>query len=338
MTRIAESVRSGHAVPLPSARGTISQWVINALESGDPASASAPDMTGVDAWSDDAQLALFICQEMHYRGWRGIDPALEWDPSIIAARVALENVLLAAVDRELEPHSTAVSAADALEGLARDSLRAGGAVERLRGAADGTRFRDYFAARSLYHLKEADPHAWVIPRLAPASKAPFVAVEFDEYGAGRGEDVHQCLYADLLEAMGMDHGYLDYLDRAPAAAIAPVTLMSAFGLRRAEMGAAIGHFAATEVTSPPGSARMVAALERIGAPEPAIRFYREHVEADAVHELVMRHDVVGAMIAADPCSERDIVRGIAAWRLAEDRLDDALLTAWRDGKTLVRDL
>ncbi|WP_415849428.1 iron-containing redox enzyme family protein [Tsukamurella ocularis] len=204
--------------------------------------------------------------------------------------------------------------------------------------SDGTRFRDYFAARSLYHLKEADPHAWAIPRLAPVCKAPFVAVEFDEYGAGHGEDVHQCLYADLLAAMDMGCEYLEYLDRAPAAAIAPVTLMSTFGLRRAELGAAIGHFAATEVTSPPGSARMVAALERIGAPDPAKRFYREHVEADSVHELVMRHDVVGAMVAAHPETEADIVRGICSWRLVEDRLDEALLAAWREGTNLVRDV
>ena len=41
--------------------------------------------------------------------------------------------------------------------------------------------------RSLYHLKEGDPHAWAIPRLTGQAKASFVAVEFDEYGGGRGE-------------------------------------------------------------------------------------------------------------------------------------------------------
>lgn len=40
--------------------------------------------------------------------------------------------------------------------------------------------RKYAAVRSLYHLKEADPHAWVLPRLYGRAKAAMVAVEFDE--------------------------------------------------------------------------------------------------------------------------------------------------------------
>ena len=62
--------------------------------------------------------------------------------------------------------------------------------------------RDYFVHRSLYHLKEADPHAFAIPRLTGQAKASFVAVEFDEYGAGRGERIHQQLFADLMAAAG----------------------------------------------------------------------------------------------------------------------------------------
>ena len=82
---------------------------------------------------------------------------------------------------------------------------------------------------------------------------------------------------------------------------------------------------------------MVQALKRLRAPAECVEFYREHVEADAVHELVMRHDVVGGLVTDDPGAERDVLWGIAAWRLVEDRLDDALLAAWRSGKTLVRD-
>ena len=58
--------------------------------------------------------------------------------------------------------------------------------------------------RSLYHLKEGDPHAWAIPRLMGTAKAAFVAVEFDEYGAGQGPRLHQQLFADLLTAAGLD--------------------------------------------------------------------------------------------------------------------------------------
>src|SRR3954467_11926363 len=134
--------------------------------------------------------------------------------------------------------------------------------------------REYFVHRSLYHLKEGDPHAFAIPRLVGGAKAAFVAIEFDEYGAGRAERVHQQLFADLLEAADLDAPYLGYLDDVPADALAVVNLMSLFGLHRDLRGAAVGHFASTEITSPPGSARIVHALERMGAPERCALFYR----------------------------------------------------------------
>ena len=112
--------------------------------------------------------------------------------------------------------------------------------------------------------------------------------------------------------------------------------MSLFGLHREFRGAAIGHFAATEITSSPGSGRLVEALERMGAPEPCIGFYREHVEADAVHEQVVRTDVVGDMVAREPHLERDVVFGIRARDLIEDRLATHLMECWTTGRTSLR--
>ena len=138
------------------------------------------------------------------------------------------------------------------------------------------------------------------PRLIGQAKASFVAVEFDEYGGGRGSHVHQQLFADLMDAAGLDSTYLGYLNDVPADALASVNLMSLFGLHRDLRGAAIGHFASTEITSSPGSRRLVDALERMGAPRACIGFYREHIEADAVHEQVVRTDVVGDLVAREP--------------------------------------
>ncbi len=48
-----------------------------------------------------------------------------------------------------------------------------------------------------------------------------------------------------------------------------------------------------------------------------MRFYREHVEADAVHEQVVRHDVVGDLVSREPELDTDVVFGIepsALWR------------------------
>jgi hypothetical protein len=49
--------------------------------------------------------------------------------------------------------------------------------------------RGYAAWRSLYHLKEADPHAWVLPRFWGRAKAGMAAVEFDAFDAGRADRV-----------------------------------------------------------------------------------------------------------------------------------------------------
>src|SRR6201995_3040418 len=98
----------------------------------------------------------------------------------------------------------------------------------LRDNGTWEQMREYFVHRSLYHLKEGDPHAWAIPRLIGQAKASFVAVEFDEYGAGRGAKLHQQLFADLLTAAELDATYLAYLERAPAESLAGVNLLALF--------------------------------------------------------------------------------------------------------------
>jgi hypothetical protein len=74
----------------------------------------------------------------------------------------------------------------------------------------------------------------------------------------------------------------------------------------------------------------------LGAPQPCIRFYSEHVEADAVHEQVVRTDVVGDMVANEPHLERDIVFGIRAKDLVEDRLAAHLMDCWTTGRSSLR--
>ena len=196
--------------------------------------------------------------------------------------------------------------------------------------------QEYFVHRSLYHLKEGDPHAWVIPRLTGQAKASFVAVEFDEFGGGRARSCTSSCSPTCWPSMDLDVSYLGYLNHAVAESLIPVNLMSMFGLRRAFRGATVGHFAATEITSSPGSRRMVQALERIGAPGPAVKFYAEHVEADAVHEQVVRTDIVGDLVRREPALEADVVFGMRAFEFVEDRLADHMMNCWTAGRTSLR--
>jgi hypothetical protein len=223
-----------------------------------------------------------------------------------------------------------------MESLSVEPVDGEGLSYFLRDEGTWEQMREYFVHRSIYHLKEGDPHAWLIPRLSGQAKAAFVAIEFDEYGAGRGDRLHQQLFADLLGAAGLDSRYLAYLDHVPAESLVVVNLMSMFGLHRGSRGAAVGHFASTEITSPPGSHRLVQALERMGAPEACTRFYAEHVEADAVHEQVVRTDVVGDLVAREPHLDRDVVFGIRARDLVEERLAAHMMKSWVSGRSSLR--
>src|SRR5690606_6687701 len=196
--------------------------------------------------------------------------------------------------------------------------------------------REFLAMRSIYHLKEADPHVWAIPRLRGQAKAALVAVEFDEFGGGRYERMHSRLYADLLEAAELSSDYLGYIEHVPPQVFATVNLMSMFGLHRNLRGALVGHFAAAEITTAPSAHRMVQALDRMNAPEACRFFYTEHVEADAVHEQVLRREVIGDLLTREPRLAADVVFGIQATELLESRLAEHALKHWRKGRSALR--
>jgi hypothetical protein len=196
--------------------------------------------------------------------------------------------------------------------------------------------REYAVHRSLYHLKEADPQAWVIARLDGAAKAALVSIEHDEYGAGDPDRMHARLFADMMAALELSTAYGGYLDAAPAATLAEVNFMSLCGLHRRLRGALVGQFAAVKLTSSPGSDRLVRAMRRMRCPERAIAFYDEHVGADAVHEQVVRHGVIAPLLDGEPHLADDVLFGIRGSRFLRNRLADLLLDGWEHGRSTLR--
>jgi len=324
---------------LPAPHGPLSTAVSHALAGppvGDHLTRIGASVSDSDPYGLDLQLALCMCYELHYRGFAGVDPAWEWNPALLRLRAELERAFLAGVRRDVGPIEPGQTSAAEMESLSVEPTDGTGPSYYLRDTGTWQQMLEYFVHRSLYHLKEGDPHAWAIPRLVGTAKAAFVAVEFDEYGAGRGPRLHQQLFADLLAAAGLDWTYLAYVDAVPAESLAAVNLMSLFGLHRSLRGAAIGHFASTEITSPPGSRRMVQALRRLTAPPACVEFYSEHVEADAVHEHVVRIDVVGDLVAREPQLDADVVFGMRAHAAVENRLADRLMASWNEGRSSLR--
>ena len=81
----------------------------------------------------------------------------------------------------------------------------------LRSQGTWEQMCQYFVHHALYHLREGDPCLGPSPA-DRAGQAAFVAVEFDEFGGGHEDQVHQRLFADLgMLAAGLEANYLGYI-------------------------------------------------------------------------------------------------------------------------------
>ncbi|MCD9145459.1 iron-containing redox enzyme family protein [Streptomyces albireticuli] len=316
-------------------RGALSEAITAVLLTGKvPTDGPLNVPTHADPWGEDLQLTLYLLYELHYRGLPDVSDDLEWNPDLLRVRTGLEQAFLAALEADV-PRGRTV--ADAFDHLLKEPADLSGSVSaHLAHRADLDLVREYAVLRSFYQLKESDPHAWALPRLTGRAKAALAAIEYDEFGAGRPEAVHAQLFANLMTSLQLDPDYGHYLDHAPAAALTTVNLMSFFGLHRAWRGALVGHFACAETASSPGARRMVKALQACGAGPAAVHFYAEHITADAVHEQLARHEVVGGLLAEEPWLEQQVAFGCDATVLVENRLASHVLNAWRNGRSALR--
>jgi hypothetical protein len=201
---------------------------------------------------------------------------------------------------------------------------------------DRTQYAEFLMQRSIYHLKEADPHTWAIPRLSGKPKAALVEIQADEYGGGRAEWMHAVLFADAMRGLGLDDGYGRYLNEVPAITLAWANTMTLFGLHRRLLGAVVGHLAALEMTSSLPMRRYGNGLRRLGFDESTTRFFDEHIEADAVHEQIAAHDLAGQLALLQPELVDDILFGAAAALAVDGLVAQHLKSAWDRGESSLR--
>ena len=342
--RAVTAARRSESVAVPSPAGPISQAVFGLLAYSPNGASSQVDVVARAAADvseplrdDDFQLALYICYELHYRSFAGVDPDWEWNPTLLAIRACLERVFFDAL-------SDAVGEVGPVDPLAIGDLLFALEAEddspslsrRLEVASDFDRFREFVVHRSLYQLKEADPHSWAIPRLRGAAKAALLEVQGDEYGGGRPERMHSTLFAKTMRSLGLDERENAYLEHVPGVTLATVNVMSAFGLHRVRRGALVGHLAMFEMTSAMPNRRYGNALRRLGFVSEATDFYDEHVEADAVHENIAAYDLAGGLARSEPQLAEDIVFGARAMLELEGRFARHLLEAWKQRETSLR--
>ncbi len=288
---------------------------------------------------EDVQLALFVCYELHYRGFDGVDDRWEWNPSLLEVREILEARFEEGLARAVQypPGSRPEQTRQALAELVAAAVDGPDLAGFLQRQADLEQFREFVAHRSIHHLREADPHTLAIPRLSGRPKAALVEIQADAYGGGRAERMRSELFRTTMRGLDMDDSYGAHLDRVPAITLAVSNAMSLFGLHRRHLGALLGHLAAVEMTSSALNHRYSLGLRRLGGDEAARRFYDEHVRADAAHEQIAAGDMCGGFATQYPSRAGDVLYG-AACALTLDRLfAEHVMSHWRRGTSSLRE-
>ena len=327
-------------IALPSARGPISETLIELLLSRpETKCGSLPDLSleGLEALDDDdLQLSLYLVNELHYTSIDGVDERWEWHPLLAAWRALLEQSFESALHELVVPVAeNAATTGEALQRLvAEDSGPPLSRFLEMKGTHQ--QMIEHVMHRSLYQLKEADPHSFAIPRLAGAPKAALVEIQFDEYGEGHASRIHAELFAATMKALDLDPTYGAYLNQLPGITLATVNLMTLFGLHRRLRGALVGHLAAFEMTSSIPNRRYANALRRLGYGHDVTAFYDEHVTADAVHESIAAWDLADALANLEPEITASILFGARALLALEARWAEYLLTTWDGARSSLR--
>lgn len=319
---------------LPVARGPISDHLLERLKRPPHLLQPPPVATGDLLVDDDLHLALYVCYELHYRGFDAVAEEWEWEPSLLAFRAQLEHGFLAALVEDVgRPRPT--DPLDVVDALQQAVASGGGPSLSSYMADQGTleNFREFAVHRSAYQLKEADPHTWCIPRLWGEAKAALVLIQADEYGNGHPDAVHATRFAVTMEALELDCGYGAYLDHIPGPTLATVNLVSMFGLHRRWRGALVGHLAVFEMASVVPMGRYAAALRRLGLDSPAVDFYDVHVAADQVHQVVALQRMAKGFAQQEPERAGDVLFGASAIMATEQRFTEHLLGAWAREET-----
>lgn len=337
----------------PQPRGPVSSLLLNILNGSAQSGADTPTPAGdlvpavrnaiaaTDdfAFDDDLQLTLFCLFELHYSGIDGTGSDWEWNPDLIAARGLLEQAYEAQLRSATTlPDLPSPTSADVAAGLFELTGPDGGPSMSRYVAKQATeeQIGEFLVQKSVYTLKEADPHTWSIPRLTGRAKAAMVEIQADEYGGGAPDRMHSVLFAQSMRGAGLNDSYGYYLDAVPAITLASSNMMSMFGLNRRLRGAIVGHLAAYEMTSSLANRMYARGFRRLGYDDAVAAYFDEHVEADAVHEQIASRDMAGGLVESDPELLGDVFFGAAAAAVVDTWMTGYILDAWNAGTSSLR--
>jgi len=316
---------------LPDPCGPVSRRVVESLSRGSTSGVTVALGDGPVLADRDTQLALWTLYELFYRGFDGVDPTWEWDVALLALRSAIERRFESELRAATQERVAAAVGGDGDVGdLVLDLVQQDDGPHLssyLRRRATAEQMRDFLRERSIQQLKESDPQSFLLPRLQGAAKVALAELQYDEFGAGLPDRLHQTMYGRTLAAVGLDPRYGAYIDDVSAVSLASANVMSMFGLNRRLAPAGVGHFAAFEASSSVPSRRIAAGLERLRLTQ-AAEYFEEHVEADAVHEQIAARDICGTLVQQTPALLADVVFGVVCALHLDGLSSTELLTRW----------
>ena len=311
---------------VPKQRGPVSGWVSAVMHGQNgPFPALAAGSVITDA---DVQLALWMIYELHYRGFDDIPEDVEWVLSLIQLRRDIEVRFEAELRGATAPLPTVEDDLGQQVLDIADADRGPSLALFLQREADAGQMCDYLRERSITQLKESDPQSFVLGRLEGSAKVALAELQYDEYGGGRPDRLHAQLYAQALQAAGLDPTYGAYIDQVSAVTLATANVMSMFAMNRRFRGASMGHLAVFEATSSVPCRRIATGLGRLGFPADVAVYFEEHIEADAVHEQLAARDICAPMAADQPHLGPDILFGAATCLYLEGLAAADLLARW----------
>lgn len=197
-------------------------------------------------------------------------------------------------------------------------------------------WRELLVIKSVYQLKEGDPHSWAIPRAHGPVKVALTEIQYDEYGSGDPDRQHSALFARAMSGSGLDSTYGAYVDRVPAAALAVNNFMAICGLQRRLLGAILGHLAMYEATSSLPNKMYAAAARRLDLGDEVADYFDEHVVADAIHDQIAVRSMCAPFVDGDSERAEQVLLGALGGAWLDDQLAEVILAAWdQEGSALL---
>jgi hypothetical protein len=307
------------AAPAP-----LHRQVDEALRSGDPSRlVSCRAVPPTD--EADELLTLLSLQDLALAPLQrlGSRAAFHGHPSVADLQHRLQGTYLERLRRR--SRSTRVGLPDGVSGVRRAAaLERVPAVYRwLRDDADWDQMVAFLAVEGGPDAGFDDLVALAQIGIQGVPKVALAQNYWDEMGGGRPERVHTELHHRLVDAVDMPRLARDDL---ATPALDRTALNGVLATNRWLQPELIGALGVLELQAGPRCRAVVGGLERLGAGEGAIDFYREHADVDPVHGKDWLDRVVEPL-SEDPSWARRMVDG-AVWR----HVVNHRFFAWWDGR------